>query len=365
MCRPVMPIATITTQAKPMSAAPSALILAGARVIAAIGHADCHYNDASETYVSRALGFDFGWGKGYCGHLGLLPAIEPKVLEELPNGQVKSLDENGAIILTKPGVVSIPTEVGHLLTDRLSWEEHFLPRLQMSTARFKDKALAVLADYANRDEPIALHCGSLFGTVRNWLGLEGSAYLLADDEDLFDEIINTFAGLQYEVTRMMLERGARPDYGHFWEDICCKSGPLISPAVLAAKMGCWYRKFADLLGQYGLDIISLDCDGVVDKLLPVWLENGVNTMFPIEVGVWGASIEPWRRHYGRDLRGVGGMNKNVFAEDYAAVDQEIERLLPLIDLGGFIPCPDHRIPPTARWENVQYYCDRLRRATGG
>jgi len=59
------------------------------------------------------------------------------------------------------------------------------------------------------------------------------------------------------------------------------------------------------------------------------------------------------------------MNKNVFAQDYAAVDREIERLLPLIDLGGFIACPDHRIPPTAKWENVQYYCDRLRRAVGG
>jgi hypothetical protein len=31
--------------------------------------------------------------------------------------------------------------------------------------------------------------------------------------------------------------------------------------------------------------------------------------------------------------------------DYAAIDKEIERLKPLVDLGGYIPCPDHRIPP--------------------
>ena len=82
-------------------------------------------------------------------------------------------------------------------------------------------------------------------------------------------------------------------------------------------------------------------------------------MFPIEVGTWEASIEPWRRQYGEYVRGVGGMDKRVFAEDYAAIDREIERLKRLIDLGGYIPCPDHRIAPDAKWDNVKYYCDKM------
>ena len=84
-------------------------------------------------------------------------------------------------------------------------------------------------------------------------------------------------------------------------------------------------------------------------------------MFPIEVGTWRASIAPWRTQYGRALRGVGGMDKVVFSRDYAAIDAEIERLKPLVELGGFIPCPDHRIAPDAKWENVQYYCDKMHR----
>ena len=58
------------------------------------------------------------------------------------------------------------------------------------------------------------------------------------------------------------------------------------------------------------------------------------------------------------------MDKRVFARDYAAIDAEIERLRPLVELGGYIPCPDHRIPPDARWENIQYYCDRFRAVFG-
>jgi hypothetical protein len=95
-----------------------------------------------------------------------------------------------------------------------------------------------------------------------------------------------------------------------------------------------------------------------------WLTNGVNTMFPIEVGTWNASIRPWREQYGKALRGVGGVNKVVFARDRKAVDEEIERLRPLVALGGFIPCPDHRLPPDAEWDNVRYYCDRFRAVFG-
>jgi uroporphyrinogen decarboxylase len=71
-------------------------------------------------------------------------------------------------------------------------------------------------------------------------------------------------------------------------------------------------------------------------------------------------MAPWREKYGRTLRGVGGMNKNVFSRDRKAVDAEVERLKPLVALGGYIPCPDHRIAPDAKWDMVSYYCDRMR-----
>jgi len=211
-----------------------------------------------------------------------------------------------------------------------------------------------------RDYPYGLFCGSLYGNIRNFLGVEGSCYLIADDEALFTEIIDTVGELCYRVVRYTLESGATFDFGHFWEDICFKNGPLITPAVFDEKVGPHYRRITDLLKQYGIDIVSLDCDGKIAALVPTWFHNGVNTMFPIEVGTWHASIQPWRAQFGKGLRGVGGMNKTVFARDRAAVDQEIERLKPLVDLGGFIPCPDHRIAPDARWDLVRYYCDRMR-----
>jgi uroporphyrinogen decarboxylase len=214
------------------------------------------------------------------------------------------------------------------------------------------------------DVPIGLHCGSLYGVIRNWLGLVGSAYLLVDDETLFDEIIGTVGELCYQCTKVALESGAQFDFAHFWEDISFKSGPLINPAVFRAKVGPYYRRITDLVHSHGIDVISLDSDGKIDDLIPVWFDNGVNTMFPIEVGTWHANIKPWRDTYGRGLLGVGGMNKKILAYDYGAVDEEVKRLKPLVELGGYIPCPDHRIPPDAKWENVQYYCEQMRKVFG-
>ena len=70
-----------------------------------------------------------------------------------------------------------------------------------------------------------------------------------------------------------------------------------------------------------------------------------------------------REKYGKELRGIGGMNKNVFAMDKKAVEEEVERLKALVSLGGYIPCPDHRIPPTADFSLVAYYCELMAKTT--
>ena len=73
---------------------------------------------------------------------------------------------------------------------------------------------------------------------------------------------------------------------------------------------------------------------MTEKLLPIWFENGVNTMFPIEVGVWGDQFAPAREKYGKGMLGVGGMDKTALRRDKAAVDKEIERMKRLAELGG-------------------------------
>lgn len=317
-----------------------------------------------ERHIAEKLGFDFGWGGtfGAHAHSGLLPAFEEKVMEELPDGSRKIRNSSGVIVLQSPDANSIPAEFDHLLKDRKSWEEHFLPRLQFSEKRIDGNALLKKKAEAEKAEnPVTMGVGSIIGTIRCWLGVEGLSYLWADDPELFDEIINTCAELNYKCIEKALSYGIKIDFANFWEDICFKNGPLVAPSVFREKCGPHYKRITALLNRHGINVISVDCDGCIDSLISTWLENGVNTMFPIEVGTWNASIKPWREKYGREIRGVGGMNKSAFAYDRKAIDAEIERLKPLVALGAYIPCPDHRIAPDAKWDNVLYYCDKMRK----
>lgn len=322
-------------------------------------------NNVHDRAIMKRLGFDFNWAGGIAGDNYLKPGFTNEVLRIEPDGCTVSRNNEGLLVRTKPGVVSIPSHAGTSLTGREAWEELYLPKLTYSDDRVRFDEMKKRFDSIRAlGLPCYLEIGSLYGRVRNLLGVEELAYLAADDEDLYAEIIDTMANLCYRVAEKALESGIEFDYAHYWEDICFKTGPLIRPSVFKELVGPWYRKISDLLNAHGVDIISVDCDGKIDELVPIWLENGVNTMFPIEVGTWHASFDRWRALYGREIRGVGGMDKRVFAQDRAAVDREIERLKPIVDLGGYIPCPDHRIPPDAVWENVQYYCECFRHEFG-
>jgi uroporphyrinogen decarboxylase-like protein len=330
-----------------------------------------------EKEIAKKLGFDFNWFHTFPGFGLLFPAFEPEIVKENADGSKEFFNHDGVVVMQKDDARSIPAEVSHTLKDRKSWEELYKPKLQFSEQSitkalvntdkgaipFDEGGLEFLKDQ-NRDDPFGLMVGSLLGRIRDWLGVVNLSYMGFDDEQLLNEIIETVAELCYRQTEYMLDHGAKFDFAHYWEDVCFKNGPLISPTFFYEKIGPHYRRLSDLISAAGIDIISVDCDGVIDTLIPTWLENGVNTMFPIEVGTWNASIGPWRENYGKEIRGVGGMNKTVFAHDCDAIDKEIERLKPLVELGGYIPCPDHRIAPDAKWDNVRYYCDRMKEVFG-
>lgn len=318
-------------------------------------------NSEGDKNIMKLLGFDFNWNSCVGANVLLDPCFETTVFETFADGSRIIRDPLGLIVKDKPGTVSIPAEIGTTLTDRDAWETLYLPKFQMTKDRINLDLFMSLPKPEEREIPIGIHLGSCIGNMRNLLGFEQLCYLLADDEDLYIEIINTMCGLCYDCAELILQTGVQFDYAHFWEDICFKNGPLVSPHIFEEYIGPWYKKITGMLNSYGINIVSVDCDGMIDMLIPTWLNNGVNTMFPIEVGTWDATIAPWREKYGKDLRGVGGMNKTVFSKDKAAMDVEIERLKKLVKLGGYIPCPDHRIAPDADFKLVQYYCEQMQK----
>ena len=204
----------------------------------------------------------------------------------------------------------------------------------------------------------------MMGWIRNWMGVENMSYLMYDDPDCYADMVDTLAELTCwsldQILPKMRDMGVMPDLGFGWEDICGKTGPLVSPVIFERCVASGYRKIRNKLDEYGIGLYGLDSDGHVEPLLPNWMDAGINVIFPLEPGTWEATPEHAREKFGRELRIVGGYDKLALEKGPAAIDAELESHLELLKTGGLVLMPDHLITPGTSLENYKYYLERIR-----
>jgi hypothetical protein len=299
-------------------------------------------------------------------NVDLLPEFEQRVLEDHGDHEIFQ-QKDGVRVQRKKFMGSIPHPISHRLVDRESWKKHFLPRLDPTDARRLPADLSTrVAQWKNSDRPevLVLSGGSLYGKLRNWMGLEALSYTVHDDPAWFEEMVETLANVIIGTLTPLLETGVAFDACGMWEDMAYNAGPLLSPRHFRRFLMPHYRRITDLLHNHSVDVIWLDCDGNIDALLPLWLEVGVNCMFPVEIGTWGADPIRYRRIYGKALLMMGGFDKHILAGPREGIRAEVERLTQLVEEGGYIPFCDHRVPPDVPYDNYLYYLKTIRQVWG-
>ena len=70
--------------------------------------------------------------------------------------------------------------------------------------------------------------------------------------------------------------------------------------------------------------------------------------------------------FGRDndLVIMGGIDKRVIAKGGEALRREVDRVMPLVEDGGYIPELDHSVPPDISWPVFCEYMDYLKHRLG-
>ena len=169
-------------------------------------------NDADRE-LDKIIGWDFNWYRCVGGVRGLSPRFERKELETLPDGSIRVQNPNGIIEKIKPGINSIPSEDDYLLKDRDAFEELFKPKMQYAVERAKIEYFNKFNETRPMDIPVGLHLGSVLGEIRDMVSVVGMSYLMYDeDEELFADIIDTYADMQYQVAEAILSTGAKFDF---------------------------------------------------------------------------------------------------------------------------------------------------------
>jgi uroporphyrinogen decarboxylase len=323
------------------------------------------HGNYSSSQTGRFFGMD-GYTGGPALNVGLCPGFESKVIEDRGDHELVQQGD-GVIVLRKKHMGSIPHHHAHLLVDRASWQKHYKPRLDPSHPDRlpRDWGAAVRAWQApDRPQVTAANGGSLYGWLRDWMGMENLSLVVYDDPAWFEEMVETVADCILGTLTRAIEGRARFDACGMWEDMCYSGGPLLSPQHFKQYLVPHYRRITDLLGRHGCDVVWVDCDGKIDDLIPLWLGAGVNCMFPIEIGTWGADPVRYRREYGRELLMMGGFDKHILAGTREQIEAEVHRLAPLVEDGGYIGFADHRVPPDVPLANYMHYLHTVRRVWG-
>ncbi|MDR1060034.1 MAG: hypothetical protein LBL83_02220 [Clostridiales bacterium] len=250
---------------------------------------------------------------------------------------------------------SIPLAVRHALEPtRASWErfKSFLdpgdPRRR--PAGWREKAAAL----AERDALLCFMGGSLYGWLRDYMGVEAISCLMYDDPELLSEMVAHMADFFMAVYEPVL-KAVRFDLAYFFEDCCGSTGPLFSPSAHGEFFDAHYRRMVGFYKENGVGFTLLDSDGKVDRLLPCWMASGIDIVFPVEVGAWGESPARLRGLFGGGLKMMGGVNKHVIPLGEDAIRAHLAELKPVVDEGGFLPMPDHRIPPECSYADFLTY----------
>jgi len=217
--------------------------------------------------------------------------------------------------------------------------------------------------YETADYPIGIGFPGFFGLPRQFMGLENLLLSFYRDPKFIHEILDFWADFVIETAERAVQE-ARIDYANIWEDMGYNKGPHISPRLFEEFLLPRYREVTGFLKKSGVEIIMVDSDGDMNVLIPLFLEGGVNCMYPFEARA-NMNVANLRKLYGKKLALIGGIDKLALIEGKEAIRKEVESKVPsLAEEGGYIPSIDHLVPPDVPFENYRYYIELLKSHLG-
>ena len=290
-----------------------------------------------------------------------IPPFKKTVLREDEVHQV-IIDQDGAKkkILKQNRMGSMDQFLEYPVKDKKSWNEYKKRLDPDSPARFPCWWEQEKKRYQKVSYPLGINVGGFFGWIRDWVGLENLSYLIADDPCLIEEMEEHIEYFVLSILKKVLN-DIEVDFAHFWEDMAYKTASLPSPSFVKKYMVPHYKRITEFLHSNGVDIITVDSDGNIWELIPIWLDCGINGVLPNEVAA-GMDVVKMRKKFGKNLIISGGIDKRILAKSKGEIEAEVKRKVgTLLKDGGYFPGIDHTVPPDVPLENYLYYLRTVRK----
>jgi uroporphyrinogen decarboxylase len=289
--------------------------------------------------------------------LGPIPSSITKIISEGERYKttMTELGDLRWIAKRRKDGASMPQFIEFGVKSRKDWEKIKKRYDPKDLRRFPKTWGKDLQNYYNTvDHPVGIDLGSCFGWIRDLMGLKNTLINFYKDPDLIHEMMDFWADFAIDLVTPAVN-SVKFDYANIWEDMAYKNGPHISPKLFREFMLPNYKKVTDFVKSKGIDIIMVDTDGNHEVLTPLFLEGGVNCLYPMEVAA-GMNAISSRKKYGKELRILGNIDKRALISGKESIKKEVESKLPFFvnDL-GYIPSIDHCVSADVSFENFSYY----------
>ncbi len=183
--------------------------------------------------------------------------------------------------------------------------------------------------------------GSSFAHTYNKLGFENFMIKLHDDPLFVERVMDLYCDYFYNVVLRASEEGIA--FFYIGDDLCGKSGPLVSPRVLERL---WYpraQRIIEPARRKGIPLL-FHCDGGLGPVIPYLIKLGFSAIHPIEP--YSNDIYEIKKRYGKDLCLVGNIDIAgvlAFGTPADVVQDVREHIARLSPGGGYVLCSSHSI----------------------
>ncbi len=185
-------------------------------------------------------------------------------------------------------------------------------------------------------------------------GVEKVLFDIAERNPVYMALIDQRFTMFYEMTERALQAAEGAiDIVHVGEDFGTQKGLLISPRTFESLFRQKYEQMFELAHRYDA-ITMMHCCGSVRKLIPRFIEIGLDVLDVVQVSAVGMDIRELHAEYGADLAFAGSVCVQSTLP-FGSVDdvrREVEMRLELFDKGGLILGPSHQIQAGTPLENI-------------
>ena len=320
----------------------------------------------SELFMYEDRGYAWLGGAGGC-EAAFSPFFETVILEDRGEHELVQ-DHAGRHVLFFKGRRNgfMPEYVDHPVKDMKTWEENCKWRMNPdSPERYAnlEKNIQNTIQRANEGFVVQQCVVGGYMYLRSLIGPEDLLYKFYDDPELIHDCMKTWLKL---ADRVFSEHQKYVTFDEiiFDEDICYKSGSLISPDMMREFLLPYYQQLIDNTKSRQIDklrrlYIHFATDGFVYPVIDIYKEIGMDYMSPFEVASDNDVVEVGKKY--PDLLISGGIDKRILAAGKDAIDREIDRIMPVMKKrGGYIPTCDHGVPEEVDFNDYLHYRKRIR-----